>query len=86
MKEKDNLDGWSSQDTHKYKYICPFKVSFQFFLTELLKTRQQAQNGVAYAKPHITNLRLNLIASSALPEMESESSQSGIISSALLVR
>lgn len=25
----------------------------------VLKTRQQAQNGVAYAKPHITEPRLN---------------------------
>ena len=26
----------------------------------LLKTKQQAQNGVAYAKPHVTKRKLNL--------------------------
>ena len=34
----------------------------------LLKTRQQAPNGVTYAKPHVTKLRLNYGFGS--PEME----------------
>ena len=37
----------------------------------MLKTRQQAQDGVTYAKLHVTKPRLNLITPSALPEMES---------------
>ena len=36
----------------------------------LLKTRQQAQSGVAYAKPPVPKLRVNLITGSALPEMK----------------
>ena len=37
----------------------------------MLKARQQAQYGVAYAKPHVTKPKLNLIIVSALPEMDS---------------
>lgn len=37
----------------------------------LLKTRQQAQNGVAYAQLHVTKLRFNSITVSSLPEPES---------------
>lgn len=41
---------------------------------ELLKKKKRTtgKNGVAYAKPNITNLRLNLVnLVSALPEMDS---------------
>lgn len=37
----------------------------------MLKVRQQAQDGVAYAKPHIPKPRFNLITVLALPEMSS---------------
>ena len=40
-------------------------------LAALLKTRQRAPNGVAFAKPHVTKLRFNLITILTLPEMES---------------
>lgn len=41
------------------------------FWYAVLKTRQQAPNRAAKAKPHITKLRLDLIIASALPEVES---------------
>ena len=44
----------------------------------LLKTRQQAQNGVTYAKPHAIKPGLNLITVSVLSEMESQTCHSGI--------
>lgn len=44
----------------------------------VLKTRQQDQNGVAYAKVHIAKWRLNLFTVLALPDIESQTNQSGI--------
>ena len=44
----------------------------------MLKTREQAPNGVFYAKLHVTKPRHTLITVSALPEMESLTSQSGV--------
>lgn len=37
----------------------------------LKKKRQEAPNGVVYAKPHIPKPRFNLITVSAIPETES---------------
>lgn len=35
----------------------------------MLKPRQKTQNGVTYAKPHVTKPRFNLITILSLPEM-----------------
>lgn len=50
-------------------YICNAFFSDRKLAPIILlkKTRQQAPNGVTYAKPHITKLRLNLITISACP-------------------
>lgn len=44
----------------------------------LLKARQQVPNGVTYAEPQVTKPRLDLITVSAIPELQSSTSQSGI--------
>lgn len=41
------------------------------FSKNVLKKRQQTQNGVAYAKFHVTKLIPNLITVLVLPEIES---------------
>lgn len=45
---------------NSYKYYQPYLLFSPFHLP-VLKTIAQTQNGITYAKPHITNLRLNLL-------------------------
>lgn len=67
-------------------YICVVgKIIFISFIniisplsSGVLRTRQQAPNGVTYGKPHITKLRLHFIVILFLPEMESWTQQAGV--------
>lgn len=53
-------------------------IKWHVYYLQLLKTRQQVQNGATYAKPHITKPRRDLITVLVPPETASSTSQSGV--------